>query len=133
GGRAPRFTTSDELTSGALADERAAQVVQELYNKAAKEPAIEHALTVMASFGAMMFLPDLVRAIDNDWLRFTEVELDRPVSIEVAHATVMRMLAQVTTDQRYVSASQAMRNKIDGFVAIAKQASHFSESVTPLP
>ena len=131
-GLPPRFTTADELTSGALADERAAQVVQELYNKAAQEPAIEHALTVMASFGAMMFLPDLVRAIDNDWLRFTEVELDRPVSIEVAHSTVMRMLGQVTMDPRYVSASQAMRNKIDTAVAVAKQAFDFVDSVPAL-
>src|SRR3954453_9532263 len=98
-GLPPRFTTADELTSGARADERAEEVVQELYNKAEKQPAVEQALTVMASFGAMPFLPVLVRAIDNDWLRFIEVAIDRPVSIELALSNVMRMLDQVPTHQ----------------------------------
>jgi len=131
-GLPPRFTTADELTSGALADERAEQVVQALYNKAAKQPAIEQALTVMASFGAMMWLPDLVRAIDNDWLRFTEVELDRPVSTELAYSTVMRMLDQVSMHPNYLSASSNMRGRIDGCVVEARQALEFVESVPAL-
>src|SRR3954469_24829447 len=131
-GLPPRFTTADELTSGARADERAEQLVQELYNKAGKQPAVEQALTVMASFGAMTFLPDLVRAIDNDWLRFTEVPIERPVPIEVANANVMRMLDQVTTDQRYTSASQTMRNKIDAAVLDARTTLQFVDSVPAL-
>src|SRR3954467_13610506 len=131
-GLPPRVTTAHELTSGARGDERAEQIVQELYNKAEKQPAIEQALTVMASFGAMTFLPDLVRAIDNDWLRFTEVPIERPVSIEVANANVMRMLDQVTTDPRYTSASQTMRNKIDAAVLDARTTLQFVDSVPAL-
>src|SRR3954447_14023794 len=131
-GLPPRFTTADELTSGARADERAEQVVQELYNKAEKQPAVEQALTVMASFGAMTFLPDLVRSIDNDWLRFTEVAIDRPVSIELALSNVMRMLDHVPTHQRYTSASQAIRNRIDDAVADARSALQFVDSVPAL-
>src|SRR3954453_7197 len=131
-GLPPRFTTADELTSGARADERAEGAVQELDNKAEKQPAIEQALTVMASFGAMMFLPNLVRAIDNDWLRFTEVALDRPVSIEVALSNVMRMLDQVQTDPRYTSASQTMRNKSDAAVVDARSTLQFVDSVPAL-
>ena len=37
---------------------------------------------VIASFGAMQFLPDLVKAIDNDWLRFDDSPPD--------HADVVR-------------------------------------------
>ena len=47
---------------------------------------------VVASFGAMQFLPELVRAIDNDWLLFAESRPDPPLSIAVAQSTVMRML-----------------------------------------
>ena len=68
-------------TSGAMADERAEQAVQTLYNLALKKPAIEEALMVIASFGAMQFLPELVRAIDNDWLRFADSTPERPMSI----------------------------------------------------
>src|SRR3954454_11336798 len=57
-GLPPRFTTADELTSGARAEEGAEGLVRELYNTAEKQPPVERALTVMASFGAMMFLPD---------------------------------------------------------------------------
>src|SRR5258705_12289923 len=71
-GLPPKFTTADELTSGAMADERAEQAVQTLYNLALKKPAIAEALMIIASFGAMQFLPELVRAIDNDWLRFAD-------------------------------------------------------------
>ena len=78
-----------------MADERAEQVVQELYNKATKQPAIEQALMVMASFGAMMFLPDLVQRHRQRLVAVHRVDVDRPVSIEVAHSTVMRMLDQV--------------------------------------
>ncbi len=73
-GLPPKFTTADELTSGAMADERAEQAVQTLYNLAQKKQAIEEALMVIASFGAMRFLPELVRAIDNDWLRFARFQ-----------------------------------------------------------
>ena len=38
-GLPPKFTTADELTSGAMADERAEQAVQTLYNLALKKPA----------------------------------------------------------------------------------------------
>src|SRR6476620_7094106 len=61
-GLPPKFTTADELTSGAMADERAEQAVQTLYNRALKKPAIAEALMTIASFGAMQFLPELVRA-----------------------------------------------------------------------
>ena len=88
-----------------MADERAEQAVQTLYNLALKKPAIEEALMVIASFGAMQFLPDLVKAIDNDWLRFADAPPSRPMSIAVAHATVMRMLDHVALDQRYLTAT----------------------------
>ena len=112
-GLPPKFTTADELTSGAMADERAEQAVQTLYNLALKKPAIEEALMVVASFGAMQFLPELVRAIDNDWLRFADSPPERPMSIALAHSMVMRMLDSVTSDPRYLAASNAMRTKLD--------------------
>ena len=37
-GLPPKFTTADELTSGAMADDRAEQAVQTLYNMALEEP-----------------------------------------------------------------------------------------------
>jgi superfamily I DNA/RNA helicase len=46
-GLPPRFTTADELTSGALADERAEQVCRRSTTRR-KQLAIEQALTVMA-------------------------------------------------------------------------------------
>ena len=102
-GLPPKFTTADELTSGAMADERAEQAVQTLYDLRAKKPAIEEALMVIASFGAMRFLADLVKAIDNDWLRLrSDSAGERPMSMAVAHSTVMRMLDDVALDARYL-------------------------------
>ena len=40
-GLPPKFTTADELTSGAMADERAEQAVQTLYNRALKKPSVD--------------------------------------------------------------------------------------------
>ncbi|MGZ4739331.1 MAG: UvrD-helicase domain-containing protein, partial [Ilumatobacteraceae bacterium] len=129
-GLPPKFTTADELTSGAMADERAEQAVQTLYNVASKKPAIEEALMVIASFGAMYALPELVKAIDNDWLLFGDAQPVAPMSIAVAHATVLRMLDAITVDQRYVAASALMRARLDE--AIADTTSAF-ESVQSVP
>jgi ATP-dependent helicase/nuclease subunit A len=131
-GLPPKFTTADELTSGALADERAEQVVQQLYNQAAKNAAIKEALMVMASFGAISFLPELVRAIDNDWLRFASAVPARPLSISAAHSTVMRMLEHVSADPRYQTASANMRSKLDAAVADATATLEFVDSVPAL-
>ena len=131
-GLPPKFTTADELTSGAMADERAEQAVQTLYNLALKKPAIEEALMVIASFGAMQSLPELVKAIDNDWLLFGDLQPVAPMSIAVAQATVMRMLDQVSHDQRYVSASATMRTKLDDAVAEARATLEYVESVPAL-
>ncbi len=131
-GLPPKFTTADELTSGAMADERAEQAVQTLYDAAAKRPAIEEALMVIASFGAMGFLADLVKSIDNDWLRFADTGGERPMSMAVAHATVMHMLDQVAVDDRYVSATPRMRVKVDDAVTEAKTALEFVESIPTL-
>jgi ATP-dependent exoDNAse (exonuclease V) beta subunit len=131
-GLPPKFTTADELTSGALADERAEQVVQQLYNQAAKTPAIKEALMVMASFGAISFLPELVRAIDNDWLRFASAVPARPISTAVAHSMVMRMLEGVYGDDRYVTASALMRSRLDAAVTDAKATLEFVDSIPAL-
>jgi ATP-dependent helicase/nuclease subunit A len=121
-GLPPKFTTADELTSGAVADERAEQIVQQLYNAAGKKPAVEEALMVIASFGAMYALPDLVRSIDNDWLRYADATAHRPMPIGVAVATVLRMLDQVAGDERYLTATKAMHAKLDAAVADARLA-----------
>lgn len=131
-GLPPKFTTADELTSGALADERAEQIVQRLYNQAAKNSAIKEALMVMASFGAISFLPDLVRSIDNDWLRFASAERARPISMGVAHSTVMGMLDDVGCDPRYVGATALMQGKLDAAVADAKVTLEFVDSIPAL-
>ncbi|MEP7202702.1 MAG: UvrD-helicase domain-containing protein [Ilumatobacteraceae bacterium] len=131
-GLPPKFTTADELTSGAMADERAEQAVQTLYNMALKKQGLKDALTVIASFGAMQFLPELVRAIDNDWLRFADARPDPPMSIAVAHAAVMRLLDQVGADQRYVSSTAMMRGRLDDAVADARDTLQFVESVPML-
>jgi ATP-dependent helicase/nuclease subunit A len=131
-GLPPKFTTADELTSGAMADERAEQAVQLLYDAAAKKPAIEEALMVIASFGAMGSLPDLVKAIDNDWLRFAPRRGERPMSMAVAHSTVLRMLDEVTVDQGYLSATSKMQVKVAGAVVEAKAALEFVESIPSL-
>ncbi|MGZ4769332.1 MAG: UvrD-helicase domain-containing protein [Ilumatobacteraceae bacterium] len=131
-GLPPKFTTADELTSGAMADERAEQAVQTLYNVASKKPAIEEALMVIASFGAMYALPELVKAIDNDWLLFGDAQPVAPMSIAVAHATVLRMLDAITVDQRYVAASALMRARLDEAIADATSAFEFVQSVPAL-
>ncbi|MEY2445340.1 MAG: hypothetical protein QOE00_1920, partial [Ilumatobacteraceae bacterium] len=131
-GLPPKFTTADELTSGAMADDRADQAVQTLYNLAVKNPAIEEALIVVASFGALQFLPDLVRAIDNDWLLFTESHPDPAMSVAVAQSTVMRMLDAVHLDHRYLSANAAMRGKLDAAVDDARDTLEFVQTVPAL-
>ena len=131
-GLPPKFTTADELTSGAMADERAEQAVQTLYNLASKQPAIEEALMVVASFGGMYALPELVKAIDNDWLLFGDLPPVTPMSISVAHAAVARMLDEIVLDQRYVSGSATMRNRLDDAVADAKSTLEFVQSVPAL-
>jgi ATP-dependent helicase/nuclease subunit A len=131
-GLPPKFTTADELTSGAMADERAEQAVQTLYNRALKKPAIAEALMIIASFGAMQFLPELVRAIDNDWLRFADSTPQRPMSIGVAHSTVMHMLDGVTSDQRYLAATNVMRARLDEALVDARTTLEFVESVPAL-
>ena len=131
-GLPPKFTTADELTSGAMADERAEQAVQTLYNVASKKPAIEEALMVIASFGAMYALPELVKAIDNDWLLFGDLQPVAPMSIAVAHAKVMRMLDAITVDQRYVTASALMRGRLDDAIADATSTFEFVQSVPAL-
>ena len=131
-GLPPKFTTADELTSGAMADERAEQAVQTLYNLALKKPAIAEALMIIASFGAMQFLPELVRAIDNDWLRFADSTAQRPMSIGVAHSTVMHMLDGVISDQRYVAATNVMRARLDEALVDARTSLEFVESIPAL-
>lgn len=131
-GLPPKFTTADELTSGAMADQRAEDAVQTLYNLALKKPAIAEALMVIASFGAMQFLPELVKAIDNDWLRFDDSPADHPLSFAVAHATVMRMLDQVMLDERYLNANASMRGKLDEAVVEARTTLEFVESISAM-
>ena len=131
-GLPPKFTTADELTSGAMADERAEQAVQTLYDAAEKKLAIEESLMVLASFGAMGFLADLVKAIDNDWLRFAATSGQRPVSMAVAHSTVMRMLDGVGGDARYLSATSKMQAKVADAVLEAKAALEFVDSIPAL-
>jgi ATP-dependent helicase/nuclease subunit A len=131
-GLPPKFTTADELTSGAMADERAEQAVQSLYDVAEKKVAVEEALMVVASFGAMGFLADLVKAIDNDWLRFVAPRGARPMSMAVAHATVMRMLDEIAVDDRYLAATPRMQARLDDAVAEAKAALEFVETIPNL-
>ncbi|MEY2400812.1 MAG: CRISPR-associated exonuclease Cas4, partial [Ilumatobacteraceae bacterium] len=131
-GLPPKFTTADELTSGAMADERAEQAVQSLYDRASKKPAIEEALMVIASFGAMGNLADLVKAIDNDWLRFATAPAERPMPMVVAHATLMRMLDQVACDPRFVSATPRMQAKVRDAVAEAKAGLEFVQTIPSL-
>ena len=128
-GLPPKFTTADELTSGAMADQRAEEAVQTLYNLALKKPAIAEALMVIASFGAMQFLPELVKAIDNDWLRFDDSPADHPLSFAVAHSTVMRMLDQITFDERYLTASTSMQGRVGEAVVEARTTLEFVESI----
>jgi ATP-dependent helicase/nuclease subunit A len=131
-GLPPKFTTADELTSGAMADERADEAVQTLYNMALKKQSVTEALMVVASFGAMQFLPDLVKAIDNDWLQFEDSPSDPPLSFSVAHSTVMRMLDQVTVDERYLTATARVRANVDEAVAEARASIEFVESIPAL-
>ena len=131
-GLPPKFTTADELTSGAMADERAEQAVQALYNVALKNRALEEALMVVASFNALQFLPDLVRSIDNDWLRLSGAPAAAPMSIAVALAGVMRMLDAVSSDHRYLAGSDNMRTKVDDAVAEAGATLELMQSVPAL-
>ncbi len=131
-GLPPKFTTADELTSGAMADERAEQAVQTLYNMALKSQAIEEALVVIASFGAMQFLPELIKAIDNDWLRFADLPTESPMSVAVAQSTVMRMLDQVSVDERFLSANRGMKARLDAAVADARATLEFVQSMPSL-
>ena len=131
-GLPPKFTTADELTSGAMADERAEQAVQTLYERASNKSAIEEALMVIASFGGMSVLPELVKAIDNDWLRFASAPTERPMSIAVAKAAVMRILDDVAADERYVSASARMQAKFDSAIVDAKTALEFVPTIPAL-
>ncbi|HEX2783116.1 MAG TPA: UvrD-helicase domain-containing protein, partial [Ilumatobacteraceae bacterium] len=131
-GLPPKFTTADELTSGAMADERAEQAVQTLYNQALKNPALEEALMVIASFNAMQFLPELVRAIDNDWLRLSSAPPAAPMSIAVALAGVMRMLDALSSDDRYLAGSAKLRAKVDDAVVEAGAMLELMQSVPAL-
>ncbi|MEP7111700.1 MAG: UvrD-helicase domain-containing protein [Ilumatobacteraceae bacterium] len=131
-GLPPKFVTADELTSGAMADERAEEAVQTLYNLALTKQAMTEALMVIASFGAMQFLPDLVRAIDNDWLQFEDSPPDPPMSFAVAHSTVRRLLDQVSSDERYLTATAKMRGNVDEAVAEARTSLEFVESIPAL-
>jgi ATP-dependent exoDNAse (exonuclease V) beta subunit len=131
-GLPPKFTTADELTAGAMADERAEQAVQSLYNLALKKQVVEEALLVIASFGAMPFLPDLVRAIDNDWLRFEDSPPDPPMSFTVAHSTVARLVDQVSFDERYLAAIPKTQAKIDEALLEARASFEFVDSIPAL-
>ncbi len=131
-GLPPKFTTADELTSGAMADERAEQAVQALYNVALKNPALEEALMVVASFNALQFLPDLVRAIDNDWLRLSATPTAAPMSIAVAQAGLMRMLDAVHSDHRYLEGSATMRARVHDAVVEAGTTLELMQSVPAL-
>jgi ATP-dependent helicase/nuclease subunit A len=131
-GLPPKFTTADELTSGALADERADQAVQALYNLAQKKQPLEEALMVIASSAAMQFLPELVKAIDNDWLRFETTAEESPMAFGVAHSTVMRMLDRVDADERYLGATKKMRATVDEAVTEARAAIEFVPTIHSL-
>jgi ATP-dependent helicase/nuclease subunit A len=131
-GLPPKFTTADELTSGAMADERAEQAVQALYNLAPKKRQIEEALLVVASFGAMSNLADLVKAIDNDWLRFVDSPTEHAMSIGVAHSTAMRMIDQIANDDRYATASRIVRGRLDDAIADARATLEFVDSIPVL-
>ena len=131
-GLPPKFTTADQLTSRAVADERAEQAVQQLYNLATKKPAIEEALMVIASFGAMWALPELVRSIDNDWLHCADGGAAVPMPAGVAVTTVLRMLDQAATDERYVAANKGVRARVDAAVADARAAVEFLDTIHTL-
>ncbi|HEY7625779.1 MAG TPA: UvrD-helicase domain-containing protein [Ilumatobacteraceae bacterium] len=131
-GLPPKFTTADELTSGALADERAEQAVQTLYNLALKKPSIEEALMVVATYAAMPHLADVVKSIDNDWLRFEQSPLPPALSLSAAKRALSRMLDDVATDARYLAANRAMRDKLDDAVDDARSTFEFVESIPAL-
>lgn len=131
-GLPPKFTTADELTSGAMADERAEQAVQTLYNQALKKRTVEEALMVIASCRALPHLPDLVRAIDNDWLRFEDAPPAPLLTLPAALATVQRLLAAVPNDPRYQSASARMRARFDDAVVDGRSRFDVVESIPAL-
>ena len=131
-GLPPKFVTADELTSGAMADDRAEQAVQALFNLASNKPAIDEALEVIASFGAMSVLPELVKAIDNDWLRFDSTSPEPPVSAAVAQATVMRILARIPADPTYAAATKTTRTRLDSALAEARATLEFVHSMPAL-
>src|SRR6185295_7193185 len=53
-------------------------------------------------------------------------------SVGVAHATVMRMVDSVTSDQRYLASSNAMRAKLDEALVDARSTLEFVESIPAL-
>jgi ATP-dependent helicase/nuclease subunit A len=131
-GLPPKFTTADELTSGAMADERAEDAVQTLYNRALKRPGVEEALMVIASCRALPHLPDLVRAIDNDWLRFEQAPPAPPLTLPAALAGVQRLLQSIPGDERYHAATPNMRAKFDDAILDATSRFDVVESIPAL-
>ena len=94
----PKFTTADELTSGVMADARAATALKQFFDLAATVPAVEQSLDAMAMFGALPALTLLTLQIDNDWARFEGVHLSAPAVGAVRDDALARLALAVDSE-----------------------------------
>lgn len=107
----PKFTTADELTSGVMADARAAAALRQFFDLAADVPAVAHSLDALAMFNALPWLTALALQIDNDWARFDGVPL-QPPDLGVVREAALRRLATTADSAGYTKARSTTRTAV---------------------
>ena len=107
-GLPPKFTTADELTSGVMADARAAAALQQFFDLATSSIEMQHALDALAMVGALSWLPVLALQIDNDWARWETVTLATP-SLASIQAEAVRRIALTNDNDAFGKAVKKTR------------------------
>ncbi len=111
-GLPPKFTTADELTSGVMADARAAAALQRFFDLAAGTADIQHALDALAMVGALSWLPVLALQIDNDWARWETVALTTP-SLTSIQSEALRRITLTSDSEGFAKARKNTREQVE--------------------
>ena len=111
-GLPPRFTTADELTSGVMADARAAAALQRFFDLAGSTAEIQHALDALAMVGALSWLPVLALQIDNDWARWETVAPTTP-SLTSIQSDALRRIGLTSDSEGFAKARKNTREQVE--------------------
>jgi ATP-dependent exoDNAse (exonuclease V) beta subunit len=118
-GLPPVFSTQDELRAGTGSSERATRVRHRFFEQVAEldDPLLREAIDVLVASNSVYFFDQLVSLVDQQWDRFADAQIPRPVGWRDTAASVAARLTELAGDG---SCPPKLREPI-GEIAIAMQ------------